>query len=144
MKIEKSRKLLKEYLDLVSIWWDDSLQAIYLKWESEFDEGSRVVEAVTFALFYVDENRVENWLVDISTSMEGLKPEDQMWVETEFQEKVAGSTLKKLALMPPLPETGQDTAWLDDWEKNTRDKYAGQINARLLSEKSEIKIFLEN
>lgn len=69
-----------------------------------------MLEAVTFALFYVDEKRVENWLLDISTSMEGLKPEDKMGVETEFQEKVTGSTLKKLALMPPLPETGQDAA----------------------------------
>ncbi len=136
-------KLLKQYSGLVSIWWDDELQAIYLKWDSEFDEGTRVVDAVSFALSYVNKNKVENWLVDISTSKEGLKPEDQKWVETEFQENIASSTLKKLALMPPLPGTGQNTDWLDDWEKNMKARYSGQIDARLISEENQIKRFFE-
>jgi len=84
---------------------------------------------------------VEHWLVDISTSKRGLKPEDQKWVDTEFKNAIAKSPLKKLAMMPPLPETGQDTGWLDDWEENTNAEFGGQIDARLLSDLKDIEAF---
>ncbi len=99
-------KLLKNYDGLVSISWHEEFDAIYLKWHTEFDEGDRVVEAVEYALTYVNDNNVSNWWVDLSTSKEGLKAEDQSWVETEFGKAIAASSLKKLALTPPLPETG--------------------------------------
>ena len=132
-------KLLKNYDGLVSISWHEEFDAIYLKWHTEFDEGDRVVEAVEYALTYVNDNNVSNWWVDLSTSKEGLKAEDQSWVETEFGKAIAASSLKKLALTPPLPETGQDTSWLDDWETKTNAMYKGQISARLVSSDNDVR-----
>ncbi len=42
-------------------------------------------------------------------------------------------------MTPPLPETGQDTDWLDDWESNTNAKYSGKIEARLVKNESEVR-----
>ena len=114
-----SSKLLQSFNDLVSISWNDELEAIYLKWHTEYDEGERVIEAVSFALSYVNEHNVKHWWVDLSTSVQGLKDSDQKWVETEFGKAIAESSLTKLAMTPPEPETGQDISWLDDWESNT-------------------------
>ena len=139
-----SKTLLNEAPDLVSTWWDDKLQAIHLKWYTEYAEGTEVIDAVNFALKYVEENNVKHWLVDISTSKRGLKPEDQKWVETEFKKAIARSPLQKLAMMPPLPETGQDTDWLGDWEENTKAEYGGQIDTRLISDPKEIEKFFSN
>jgi hypothetical protein len=138
-----SKTLINEVPGLVSTWWNDDLHAIHIKWYTEYAEGSEVIEAVNHALRYVEENKVEHWFVDLSTSKCGLKAEDQLWVETEFKKAIANSPLKKIAMMPPLPETGQDTGWLDDWEANTKTEYRGQIDARLLSNEGEIKRFFD-
>ena len=71
--------------------------------------------------------------------MRGLKESDQNWVQIEFGKAIAESSLRKLAMTPPLPETGQDTDWLDDWESNTNAKYSGKIEARLVKNESEVR-----
>jgi hypothetical protein len=136
-----SKILINEVPGLVSTWWNEDLQALHIKWHNEYTQGSEVIDAVNFALQYVEENAVEHWLVDLSTSSAALKEADQAWVETEFKKAIARSPLKKLVMIPPLPETGQDIAWLDDWEENTRAEYQGQIDARLMSNDLEITQF---
>ncbi len=136
--------MLKDYPSLVTITWSDELAAICLKWHTEYDPGDRVIDAVKFALAYVAEHDVRHWWVDLSTSRAGLKESDQHWVETKFGGLVAASPLTRLAMTPPLPETGQDTAWLDDWEANTNAKYAGRIRARLVAgEEEALRHFLD-
>ena len=100
-----------------------------------------VVDAVQFAIDYVNKNEIKNWFCDLSESRRALKPEDQLWVETEFKKAIANSTLEKVVLMPPLPATGQDIDWLNDWETKTKAEYKGQIDARLLSDRESIKRF---
>jgi hypothetical protein len=134
-----SSKLLRNFNDLVWISWNDELEAIYLKWHTEYDEGERVIEAVNFALSYVNEHNVKHWWVDLSTSVQGLKDSDQKWVETEFGKAIAESSLTKLAMTPPAPETGQDISWLDDWESNTNARYRGKIDARLVQNENEVR-----
>ena len=134
-----SGKLLKEYKDLVSIYWLEEFESIYLKWHSEYDEGNRVVEAVNYALSYVSKNQIKHWWVDLSTSKNALKESDQKWVQSDFGKAIAESPLTKLAMTPPLPETGQDVDWLDEWEENTNAMYAGKISARLVREVDEVK-----
>jgi hypothetical protein len=73
-----SRKLLKKYAGLVTITWIEELETIYLRWHSEYDEGDRVVEAINYALDYVNESQVKHWWVDLSTSKEALKESDQV------------------------------------------------------------------
>ncbi len=133
--------VINEVPGLVKTWWDDELQALSIKWFTEYAEGTAVIEAVEFALRYVNDNNIKNWLCDLSSSQEALTPEDRKWVETEFKKAIAKSSLEKLVLMPPEPETGQDVSWLDDWEANTKAEYGGQIDARLLSDESEIRKF---
>lgn len=135
-----SSKLLKKFAGLVTITWIEELETIYLRWYSEYDEGDRVVEAVKYALDYVNENQVKHWWVDLSTSKEALKGSDQVWVQTEFGNAIAESSLQKLAMTPPLPETGQDIEWLDEWEVNTNAKYAGKIAARLVKNEIEVRV----
>lgn len=139
-----SNKVLKNYDGLVTISLNDELQSIYLKWHTEYDEGDRVIEAVKYALAYVTENRIRHWWVDLSTSEKGLKESDQYWVQTEFGKLISESPLTKLAMTPPLPETGQDIGWLDDWESSTNAKYKGKIKARLVRNEDEVRAHFEN
>ena len=132
-------KILKVFDGLVTISWSDELDAIHLKWHTEYDEEERVIEAVKYALAYVEEHDVKHWWVDLSTSAKGLKDSDQIWVQTEFGKLIAESPLTKLAMTPPLPETGQDIEWLDDWESNTNAKYNGKIDARLVRNEEEVR-----
>ncbi len=132
-------EVLRDFKELVTISWNDELEAIYLKWHTEFDEEGRVIEAVMYALTYVNEHNVKNWWVDLSTSKEGLIEADQLWVQTEFGKEIAESSLTKLAMTPPLPETGQNTGWLDGWESDTNAKYRGKISARLVSSETEVQ-----
>lgn len=134
-----SSRVLKDFDGLVTICWNDKLDAIYLKWHTEYDEGERVIEAVKFALTYVAEHDVKHWWVDLSTSAKGLKDSDQNWVQSEFGKLIAESPLTKLAMTPPLPETGQDIGWLDDWESTTNAKYKGKIKARLVKSEEEVR-----
>ena len=134
-----SQDVIAEFEGLVTISWHKELRAIYLKWHTEHDESGRVIEAVKCALEYVARNDVRNWWVDISTSPAGLTKSDQSWVQTEFPRLIAESPLEKLAMTPPLPETGQDTAWLDDWETDTNAKYGGQITARLVHSYADVQ-----
>jgi len=137
-----SNKILRDFEGLVAISWNAELEAIYLKWHTEFDEGNRVIEAVKYALSYVAKNNVKHWWVDLSTSKRGLKESDQDWVQTEFGKAIAMSSLSKLAMTPPLPETGQDISWLDDWEADTNARYSGKIDARLVSSENDVRVHL--
>jgi len=137
-------RVLKDYDNLVTICWNDDLQAIYLKWHTEYDQGNRVVEAVKYALSYVAENHVRHWWVDLSTSKEELKESDQHWVQTEFGKLIAESPLTKLAMTPPLPETGRNLDWFDEWESNTNAKYEGRIHARLVRNDDEVRAHFNN
>lgn len=134
-----TNRVLREYDDLVTISWIDELEAIYLKWHTEYDEGDRVVEAVRYALSYVSKNQVRHWWVDLSTSREELKKSDQDWVKNEFVRLIAESPLTRLAMTPPLPETGQDLDWFDEWESSTNTKYGGKIRARLVRNEDEVR-----
>ena len=139
------KTVINEVAGLVTTWWDEDLQALRIKWFTELAEGTAVTDAVEFALRFVNENNIKNWLCDLSISREPLKPEDQKWVQTEFKRLIAESTLEKVVLIPPRPETGQDTDWLKDWEANTKTEYGGRIDARLLSNENEIReFFTEN
>ena len=134
-------RILKDYDGLVTISWNEELETIYLKWHTEYDEEGRVMEAVKFALSYVVDNQVKHWWVDLSTSKEGLKESDQKWVQTEFGKLIAESPLTKLAMTPPLPETGQDISWIDEWELSTNEKYKGKIQARLVKNEGEVRAY---
>ena len=133
-----STKLIKDYPDLVTISWNEELEAIYLKWHTEQDESGRVIEAVKFALSYVNDHNIKHWWVDLSTSANGLNKTEQTWVQTEFGKAIAESSLTKLAMTPPLPETGQNIDWLDDWESSTNAKYKGKIEARLVQNENDV------
>ena len=139
MTLRISDSLLKDFAGLVTIYWNQELEAIYLKWHTELDEGERVIESVKFALAYVSEHDVKHWWVDLSTSAQGLKGSDKEWVQTEFGKAIADSPLTKLAMTPPLPETGQDIGWLDDWESSTNARYRGKIEARLVRNEDEVR-----
>jgi hypothetical protein len=134
-----SNQLIKDYPDLVTISWNEEYEAIYLKWHTEYEEGVRVIEAVKFALSYVNDRNIKHWWVDLSTSDQSLKETDQAWVQTEFAEAIAESTLTKLAMTPPLPETGQNIDWLEDWESSTNAKYRGKIEARLVQNEKDVR-----
>ena len=46
-------------------------------------------------------------------------------------------------LVPPLPETGQDVSWLDDWEANTLASLGDDIEAKLCRHPDEIQAFFK-
>ncbi len=113
-----------------------------MKWFSEYDEGTRVQEAVFIALDYVRKHNVQHWLADISTSRRGLTEVDQKWVGSdEFCEAIQNSPLRKFVLIPPRPETGQDVSWLTEWEANTLAKFGDRVEAKLSDNQIEIRSF---
>ncbi len=127
---------------LVDVTWRDDLDAVQLKWHSEYDEGTAVRDAVHAALDHVRAQGVTNWLADLSTSRQGLSDADLAWVTgEEFRSEFRNSPLRRFVLMPPLPETGQDTGWLGDWERNTLAAFGEHIRARLTGDADEIRAF---
>ncbi|MEM7221744.1 MAG: hypothetical protein AAF495_02115 [Pseudomonadota bacterium] len=137
-----TKRIIHTTPGLVEVSYRDDLEAIYLKWLSEYDEGTAVRDAVHAALDHVRENDVRNWLADVSTSPRGLSEADQAWVTgEEFRTAIAASPLRRFVLIPPLPETGQDTSWLADWEANTLAKFGDQVQAKLSSDLEEIRAF---
>lgn len=128
--------------DFVEVSYHPNLKAVVLKWLSEYDEGTAVKDAVYAALDYACKHEVPHWLADISTSRQGLTVEDQIWVSSdEFRDAIVNSPLRKFVLIPPLPETGQDVSWLEEWEVNTIAKFGSNVEAKLSSNMDEIRAF---
>ena len=66
------------------------------------------------------------------------------WVaSTEFSDAISSSTLRRFVMIPPLPETGQDTEWLSDWERNTLSKFGDGVKAKLSSDMDEVRAFFD-
>jgi len=128
--------------DLVEVTYRPDLEAVCLKWFCEYDEGERVRQAVQAALGYVREHGVRNWLADLSTSSRALSDADMAWVNSEaFASAIMDSPLRRFALIPPRPETGQDIGWLADWEANTLAKFGDRIAAMLSDDPVAIGAF---
>jgi hypothetical protein len=128
----------------VEVSYRPDLNAVYLKWFSEYDESTRVRDAVTAALDYVQTNGIENWVADVSTSPLGLSDADYRWVSgEEFRQMISSSPLRRFVLIPPLPETGQDTAWVLDWEANTLAKFGGKVRAKVCGNINEVQSFFK-
>lgn len=137
-----SNEIIHKVPGLVDVSYRADLKAVYLKWFSEYDEGSRVKQAVFAALDFVRAHNVRHWLADLSTSRQGLTAADQEWVGSEaFRDAIRNSPLRKFVLMPPLPETGQDVTWLADWERNTLAQFGDRVEAMLTGDTTEIRAF---
>ena len=136
------KQIIHSVVDFVEVSYRPDLEAVYLKWFDEYDEGTQVKDAVSAALAYVREHGVKNWCADISTSRQGLTQEDQDWVSgDEFRNAITDSPLRKFVLIPPLPETGQDVSWLADWEANSLAKFGNEVEAKLSENMDEILSF---
>jgi hypothetical protein len=129
--------------ELVEVTYRPELTAVYLKWINEFDEGTRVRDAVHAALDYARANKVRNWVVDVSTSTHGLSDADYEWVSgKDFISAIRNSPLQKFALLPPLPESGQDDGWVAQWEANTLANFGDGVSARVCSSIEDMRAFL--
>lgn len=137
-----SNEIIHKIPGLVDVSYRADLKAVYLKWFSEYDEGSRVKQVVFAALDFVRAHNVRHWLADLATSRQGLTAADQEWVGSEaFRDAIRNSPLRKFVLMPPLPETGQDVTWLADWERNTLAQFGDRVEAMLSGGPTEIRNF---
>ena len=140
-----SKKVVHTVPNFVEVSYRTDLKAVYLKWFSEYDETTRVRDAVVAALDYVQTNGVENWIADVSTSPLGLSDADYKWVSgEEFRQMICNSPLRKFVLIPPLPETGQDTTWVSDWEANTLTKFGEKVTAKVCANINEVRSFLKD
>ena len=137
------KQLIHQSPGLVEVTYHPELAAIYLKWFSEYDEGTRVRDAVLTALDWVRNHNVRHWVVDVSTSPHGLSDADYQWVSgNEFRLAIMNSTLRKFVLLPPLPESGQDDAWVIDWEANTLANFGDHVSAKVCQNIDEATEFL--
>ncbi|MEM7216151.1 MAG: hypothetical protein AAF423_11465 [Pseudomonadota bacterium] len=137
------RQVIHTATDLVEATYRPELNAVYVKWFSEYDEGTRVRDAVYAALDFVRANEIQHWVVDVTTSPDGLSDDDYDWVSgDDFQSAIENSPLRKFVLLPPLPESGQDDAWVADWEANTLAKFGNGIRAKVCNTIEEVKAFL--
>jgi hypothetical protein len=135
--------IIHSAVGLVEVIWCPDLSAVYLKWFSEYDEGTRVKDAVLAALAWVSTNNVEHWIADVSMSPHALSKADYEWVSgEEFRSAILASPLRKFVLIPPLPETGQDVGWVSDWEENTLTKFGDRVDARVCKNLEEAQLFL--
>ena len=137
-----SKEIIHSIPGFVEVSYRPELEAVCLKWFSEYDEGTLVKDTVYAALDYVRKHAIPHWLADISTSRRGLTEDDLKWVSSdEFRDAIVDSPLRKFVLIPPLPETGQDVGWLADWEVNTLAKFGDRVEAKLSSDLNEIQVF---
>ena len=137
------REIIHQASGLVEVTYRPELEAVYLRWFSEYDEGTRVKEAVLNALAWVRANDVKHWVADISTSPHALSDADYEWVSgDEFRSAVTNSTLRKFVLLPPLPESGQNDTWVSDWEANTLANFGDRVSAKVCQNMEEAKTFL--
>lgn len=138
------RKVIHSANDLVEVTYRPELKAVYLKWFSEYDETTRVRDAVHAALEYVRANDIQHWIVDVTTSPHALSDEDYAWVNSDaFRSAITNSPLRRFVLLPPLPESGQDDSWVADWEVNTLAKFGNGVRAKVCKTVEEAKAFLE-
>ncbi|MGG7645417.1 hypothetical protein ACQ5SP_11470 [Rhodovulum sp. YNF3179] len=136
-------QLIYRASELVDVTWRPDLSAVYLKWFSEYDEGTGVRDAVMAALTWVRGNRVEHWVVDVSTSSRSLSAADYQWVSSnEFRSFILNSPLRRFVLIPPLPESGQDDSWVADWEANTLANFGDRVSAKVCKSGEEARRFL--
>jgi hypothetical protein len=136
-----ARHVIYAVADLVEIEHDDELDAVWLRWLSEYDEGTAVRDAVMFAIGFVRANNIRHWVGDLSVSRQGLSAADQAWVGGAFRKEIAATPLAKLVLVPPGPETGQDTGWLGEWEANAKAEFGSRVDARVLGDRAAIVSF---
>ncbi len=130
--------------DLVDVLWREDIDAIHVIWHSEYDEADGVQKAVRAAVDFVNRNGVRNWLCDISESDEALSKKDYGWVNSdEFRHLIRQSTLERFVLIPPGPDTKQDTSWIVDWERNTLQNFGESVAAKVASDMDEIRAFFE-
>ena len=129
--------------DLVDVVFVPELNAVHLKWFSEYDEDTRVQNAVHAALDFVRSNDVEHWVVDVSMSTRGLSDADYAWVSSDaFRDAIRNTPLRKFALLPPLPDSGQDDAWVREWEEKTLANFGEAITARVCDDLEDAWNFL--
>ncbi len=137
------RKLIHQSLDLVEVTYRPELAAVYLMWFNEYDEGTRVKDAVLAALEWVLANNVEHWVADVSTSPRGLSEADYQWVSgDEFRSAIMNSPLRKFVLLPPSPGSGQDDGWVADWEVNTLANFGDRVSAKVCRSLEDARVFL--
>ncbi len=137
------RQIIHFVAGLVEVTYRPELAAVYLKWFSEYDEGTRVRDAVYTALSWVRANNVEHWVVDLSTSACGLSEKDYEWVSgDEFRAAILTSPLRKFVLLPPLPDSGQDDGWVADWEANTLSGFGDRVSAKVCMNIEDAQAFL--
>ena len=137
-----SDTLVHSHPGLVDVYHRTDLDAVNLVWHSEYDEGSAVRHAVMAAVAFVKNNDIKHWLADISNSTAALSDADLEWVNgSEFRGLIADSPLEKFVLMPPLPHTGQDIGWLDEWESSTLRAFDKGKSAKLSGNMNEIRAF---
>ena len=130
---------------LVDVVWRKDIGAVHLKWHSEYDENDGVQKAVRAALEFVNERHVRNWLVHVSESNEALSEKDYEWVSSdEFRDLVRQSSLERFVLIPPGPNSKQDTSWIPDWERNTLRHFGENIAAKVSSDVDEIRTFFKS
>ena len=128
--------------DLVDVLWRDDMKAVRLKWHSDYDPADGVRKAVRAGIDFVNENKIENWLVDVSASDEGLSERDYAWINSrEFRDMICNSSLRRFVMIPPGPETRQDTAWVAEWETNTLRSFGQDVVAKVSSDMAEIAAF---
>ncbi|WP_428669692.1 hypothetical protein [Roseibium sp.] len=138
-----NRQVIHTAANLVEVSYRPDLKAVYLKWFSEYDEGSRVKDAVLAALAWVRANNVEHWVADVSTSPRGLSEADYRWVSgDEFRSAIMQSPLRKFVLLPPSPESGQDDSWVAEWERNTLARFGDRVSAKVCKTVKDARDFL--
>jgi len=137
-----NKQVVYSQADLVDVIWRPDIGAVHVKWHSEYDAGGGVQKAVRAAVNFVNENKIRNWLVDISDSDEALSEEDYAWVSSdEFRELIRKSGLRRFAMIPPRPDSKQDTSWIADWEKNTLRNFGNDVVAKVSSDMADISAF---
>lgn len=137
------KRILHHAAGLVEVSYRPDLAAVYLKWFSEHDEGTRVKDAVLAALDWVRAHDVAHWVADVSTSPRALSERDYRWVSgDEFRAAILDSPLRKFVLIPPLPDSGQDAGWVADWEQNTLTRFGDRVQAKVCDSIEDARAFL--
>ena len=127
--------------DLVTVTWEEDIQAIVIKWDTLYREDTGVRDALDACFDYVRKNAVANWIADTSEAEAGLSDADAKWSEQRFNKTIASLGLQEFILVT-TPSPGGEASGIEEWLAGARKEIGDTLRMRLAASMTEARALL--
>lgn len=105
--------------DLVTVTWEENLEAIVIKWDTLYREDTGIREALETCFDYVRRNGVKNWVADVRQAKAQLSEADQQWASEYFNNTIATLGLETFVLVT-APGEDEESSHIEEWLEEAR------------------------